>query len=157
MTWNNDIHGLLGSSREIKGYLPSHTWMMKLSQLDRQPHALVRIATYSVNVDYAVEILRRRPRRIRFACNPHFLQEAQQLAQQLPDIEVRVVDDLHAKLVLIAPATVYIGSANFVKATIHDISIGVRGPSWHDHYAAWFDTLWSAGHSLTHCQARRDT
>ena len=61
VTWNNDIHGLLGSSREIKGYLPSHSWAMKLSQLDRQPHTLVRIATYSVNVDYAVDILRRRP------------------------------------------------------------------------------------------------
>jgi hypothetical protein len=33
MTWNNDGHGLVGSSREIKGYLPSHSWAMKLSQL----------------------------------------------------------------------------------------------------------------------------
>ena len=41
MTWNNDGHGLVGSSREIKGYLPSHSWAMKLSQLHKQPDALV--------------------------------------------------------------------------------------------------------------------
>jgi len=149
MTWNNDIHGLLGSSREIKGYLPSHSWAMKLSQLDKQPNAQVRIATYSVNVDYAVGILCRRPRLIRFACNSEFWSQAQQLARRLPNIEVRTVDDLHAKLVLIAPATVYLGSANFVKAMLADVSFGVRGPQWHDHYATWFDILWSHGERVT--------
>jgi hypothetical protein len=141
MTWNNDGWGLVGSSSEIKYYLPGHSWAMKLSQLAKQPHALVRIATYSLNTDYAVDILRRRPHHIRFACNPRFLPEAQQLARQLPGIEVCVVDDLHAKLVLIEPATVYVGSANFVRAALEDISIGVRGTQWHDHYAEWFDAL----------------
>jgi len=147
MTWNNDGHGLVGSSREIKGYLPSHSWAMKLSQLHKQPDALVRIATYSVNADYAADILRRRPYRIHFACNTHSWREAQELARQLPSIDVRVVDDLHAKLVRIAPATVYIGSANFVKATLQDVSIGVRGTSWHDHYAEWFDAVCNGGHA----------
>jgi phosphatidylserine/phosphatidylglycerophosphate/cardiolipin synthase-like enzyme len=145
MTWNNDAHGLVGGSREIKGYLPGHSWAMKLSQLHKQPDAMVRIATYSVNADYAADILRRRPYLVRFACNAQSWREAQKLAQELPNIEVRVVDDLHAKMVLIAPATVYVGSANFVKATLWDVSIGVRGTSWHDHYAKQFDAMWDGG------------
>jgi len=48
-------------------------------------------------------------------------------------------------LVLIAPATLYLGSANFVKATLQGVSIGVRGASWHDHYAKWFDAMWNGG------------
>jgi hypothetical protein len=48
----------------------------------------------------------------------------------------------------LAPATVYLGSANFVKATLIDASIGVRGAQWHDHYAEWFDrVIWSGGHA----------
>jgi hypothetical protein len=148
VTWNNDGHGLVGSSHEIKGYLPSHSWAMKLSQLAKQPDVLVRIATYSVNADYAADILQRRPHHVRFACNPHYRWEAIKLARRLPDIEVRIIDDLHAKLVLIAPATVYLGSANFVKATNQDVSIGVRGAHWHNHYAKWFDIVWSSGHEI---------
>jgi hypothetical protein len=55
MTWNNDAHGLVGKSNEIKAYLPGHSWAMKLSQLHKQPDAMVRIATYSLNADMAVE------------------------------------------------------------------------------------------------------
>jgi hypothetical protein len=77
------------------------------------------------------------------------------LARELPNIEVRVVDDLHAKMVLIAPATVYIGSANFVRATLQDVSIGVRGAAWHDHYAKWFDVIWEGGHASLLPEYRR--
>jgi phosphatidylserine/phosphatidylglycerophosphate/cardiolipin synthase-like enzyme len=145
MTWKNDNSGLLGASNEIKAYLPSHSWGMKLSQLAKQGDSLVRIATYSLNADYAHEVLQKRPRHVRLMCNDKFWRQAHQLARLTPGIEVRVVPDLHAKLVLIDPATVYVGSANFVPAMIQDPSIGVRGAQWHNYYAAWFDRLWCNG------------
>jgi PLD-like domain len=148
MTWNNDAHGLLVKLNEIKGYLPSHSWGNKLSQLHKQPDKMVRICAYSVNADYVVSILGRRPNHIRFMCNTKFEPEIKQLRTLLPGIEFRVLGDLHAKMTLIEPDTVYVGSANFVTASLKDVEIGVRSQPLHDHYAAMFDKWWKASESI---------
>jgi hypothetical protein len=139
MTWNNDAHGLLCKISEAKLYLPSHSWAMKLSQLHKQPNSIVRIMTYSLNAEYAQQILERRPYNIRIICNSQFNEEAYQLSQKVSGIHIRTFNDIHAKLVLIEPETVYLGSANLVKNTLADISIGLRLKAAHDYYAAWFD------------------
>jgi hypothetical protein len=119
---------------------------MKLSQLHKQPNALVRIATYSLNAELASEILQRRPHHIWLACNPYYRSEAQELVSRFPKIQARLIEDLHAKLVLIEPATVYVGSTNFVRSALKDISVGIRSRNFHDYYARWFDEqLWQSG------------
>ncbi len=139
MTWNNDAHGLVCKVPEAKLYLPSHSWAMKLSQLHKQPDAQVRIATYSINPEYAQDIFRRRPHHIRVICNSQFKDAAAELSLAFPLVDIRTFSDAHAKLVLIEPNTVYLGSANFVKNTLADISVGLRSKDAHDHYAQWFD------------------
>jgi phosphatidylserine/phosphatidylglycerophosphate/cardiolipin synthase-like enzyme len=142
MTWKDDVHGLLCSAREIKCYLPSHSWAMKLSQMARQD-ALIRIATYSLNAEFAIGILQRRPYSVRLACHQQFVQQARILTSRLPGVKVKAIRDLHAKLVLIEPDTTYLGSANFVPASISDLVIGIRSRAVHAHYAQWFDAQWA--------------
>jgi hypothetical protein len=139
MTWNNDGHGLVCKIPEAKLYRSTHSWAMKLSQLHKQGDAMVRVATYSLNAEMAGAIFARRPHHIRVLCNARFLSEAKELMQMLPGVEVQTRTDLHAKLVLIEPATVYLGSANFVNNALNDVSVGLRSRAAHDHYAQWFD------------------
>jgi hypothetical protein len=139
MTWNNDAHGLVCKIPEAKLYLPSHSWAMKLSQLHKQGDTHVRIMTFSLNADMAQQILERRPYNIRIICNSQFNSEAYQLSRKLPGLHIRSFKDAHAKLVLIEPKTIYLGSANLVKNTLADISVGLRSKDAHDYYAKWFD------------------
>jgi PLD-like domain len=143
MTWNNDTHGLVCRIAEAKCYRPGHSWAMKLSQLQRQPNAKVRIATYSLNAELAYEILSRRPHTIRILCNARFEREAEAIRQRLPGIAIRTADSMHAKLCLIAPSTVYLGSENFVRSSLDDIVVGLRSEQVHDYWAAWFDEMFA--------------
>jgi PLD-like domain len=147
MTWRDDNHGMVTRSSEIKCYFDSHSWPMKLSQLHRQ-RGLVRVATYSLNAEHAVDIFRRRPHDIRIICNGKFRSEARLLAARLPLLEIACRDDMHAKLVLIEPDTVYLGSMNFVKNMMKDAVLGVRGRDIHQHYRLWFDWLWRESEAI---------
>lgn len=139
MTWNNDGHGLVCKIAEAKCYRPGHSWAMKLSQLHKQPDAIVRITTYSLNEDLAFEIFSRRPHFIRILCHTKFHSNAEAVMQRLPGIEIRVSAVMHAKLCLIESKTVYLGSENFVRSTLDDIVVGLRDKQVHDYWASWFD------------------
>jgi PLD-like domain len=141
MTWRDDNHGIVTRSSEIKCFTDTHSWPMKLSQLNRQ-NGLVRAATYSLNAEYAKEIFQRRPFAIRILCNSKFRFEGQTLTNELPSIEVAHRGDMHAKFVLIAPDTSYLGSMNFVSNKMRETVVGLRGCDIHQHYAAWFDVMW---------------
>lgn len=58
---------------------------------------MVRIATYSLNADYAAGFMIRRPHHIRLMCHEKFGDEARKLQVMLPGIEVRLLHDLHAR------------------------------------------------------------
>jgi len=134
MTWKNDGHGLLFRSEEIKLYKPSHTWAMKLSQLDRQ-NGIVRIMTYSLpSLNYVREQLGRRPLDIYITCHSKFVEQAQAIKQEFPEIAIAVSDTMHSKVLLIEPATLYVGSANFGASGSHETMIGVRSKEAHDDF-----------------------
>jgi hypothetical protein len=148
MGWNDDNHGMVRRIPEAKCYLPGHSWPMKLSQLHRQLSAAVRVATYSLNADLAVEIFSRRPHTIRILCNAKFRREAQAVMRALPQVEIRISRSMHAKLCLIEPSTVYLGSENFVRSALDDIVVGLRSGEVHDYWASWFDERFAAAFRL---------
>ena len=141
MAWTTD-NGLVVRPNEVKGYGAPTSWARKLSWLERHPTRLVRVATYSLDAEYAAGFFIRRPHHVRLMCHENFSTEAHKLQTMLPDIEVRTLADLHAAMVLIEPETIYIGSMNFVKAALKEGVVGVRSGPLHDHYAALFDEWW---------------
>lgn len=144
MSWANDAHGIVFQSREIKLYKDGgHTWAMKLSQIAKQSGA-IRIITYSLpRLHYVEEQLSRRPYGIWIICHSKFLTEAKDIKRNLPKLKIAVHDGVHSKVCLIAPCTIYIGSANFGVSGWHETEIGVRSKaaySWYLHHS--FIPLW---------------
>lgn len=142
MSWRDDGHGLVVKATEVKLFMPSHSWGMKLSQLPKQA-GRVRILTYSLpDRSYVAEQLGRRPSNIALICHEKFRDRAVAIKREFPGIEIAVSDCLHAKLLLIEPATVYVTSANFGESDWTEVGVGVRSKPGHDWYAEMFDRLW---------------
>lgn len=151
MSWQNDIHGLVFKSSELKLYRPTHSWGMKLSQLERQ-QGTVRIVTFrlpgsSVD-DYYESQIARRPSDmyvlIGSGGHEQQLNRAQALKDRFPAVQVAVHSELHIKAVAIAPRTLYVGSANFGNSNWADLTLGVRSEEAHDYFVnEIFDPLWN--------------
>lgn len=157
MGWKNDGHGLVFKSNELKLYKRTHTWGMKLSQLDRQT-GTVRIVTFRLPGshlpgDYYAEQIQRRPHDmfvlIGTGDRSDELAKARALKQRFPTVRVAVHSKLHVKAVSIAPKTLYVGSANFGDSNWADITLGVRSVEAHDYFVnETFDPLWNEANEL---------
>jgi len=151
MPWANDAHGLVFKCSELKLYRNGgHTWAMKLSQLAKQK-GTVRIVTYSLpDLDYAIKQLSRRPHSIYVVCHSKFISRAREIKTALPDIRIRTCNDVHSKVYLIEPKTIYVGSANFGNSHWHETIIGVRSKKAHDWYVTnSFEPLWNRCREVT--------
>lgn len=143
MGWRDDAHGLRLRASEVKLFTPSHTWGMKLSQLAKQA-GVVRILTYSLpGLPYLEMQFDRRPRDIQVLCHGKFLDRARQIKARYPEIAVAVHDRTHAKMLLIEPVTVYVGSANFGDSGWAEVCVGIRSAEAHAWYAAEFGRIWA--------------
>lgn len=145
MGWNNDSHGLVFKSSELKLYAPSHTYAMKISQIWRQA-GIMRIMTYSLpTIAYVHEQLHRRPYDIHLICHEKFAPKAIAIKNKFPGIDIRTLNSMHSKVILIEPKTLYIGSENFGSSGWFETCIGVRSKEAHDWFIEHvFDKAWQA-------------
>lgn len=144
MGWKDDKHGKIIKASEVKLYLSSHTYAMKLSQLYKQED-IVRIASYSLpDIEYIKRQLGRRPNRIYLLCNSKFENLAKQVKETFPDIRVAIKRTCHLKLLLIEPDTVYLGSENFGDSHWDEVGVGIRAVAAHDWYLEEYERLWNS-------------
>jgi hypothetical protein len=149
MSWRNDVHGLLFSCREAKLYYPGHTHGMKLSQLAFQS-GVVRILTYSLpDLDYARRQFERRPYNIWLICHSKFHAEAQAIKDAHRAMRIATHPEMHSKVLMISPKTLYIGSANFGDSGWHETTVGLRSAPAHDAFLAYsFNPAWEQATEL---------
>lgn len=150
MSWNNDQHGLVFKSSEIKLYAPSHSYAMKISQIWRQK-GMMRIMTYSLpSIAYVHEQLGRRPYGIQIICHEKFHDRAVGIKNKFHEIAIRTSPTMHSKVILIEPKTIYIGSENFGSSGWTETCIGVRSGDAHDWFIDHvFNKCWYAAREVT--------
>jgi hypothetical protein len=150
MAWADDMHGMQFKPSEVKLYVSSHSWGMKLSQLGKQ-NGTVRIITYSLpDLDYIKEQFARRPENIWIIAHDKFTDRAKSIKELYPAIRVSVRPDVHAKLLMIEPATIYVTSANFGNSHWKEIGVGVRSAEGHKWYLdQMFNPLWQTATEVT--------
>lgn len=149
MAYRTDNGGLAFKCTDIKLMSLSSTWGTRLSKLSLQTGA-VRIITYSLpDMDYVVTQLGRRPRNIFIVAHSKFIGRAQQIKKRFPDIELALKDNVHSKVLLIQPSTIYISSANFGDRGWHESTIGLHSVEAHDWYLnSMFQPLWDTSTKL---------
>jgi hypothetical protein len=143
MAYKTDNHGFAFKCGDIKITGATSSWGMKLSQLYKQ-EGIVRIITYSLpDLAYVKKQFERRPQDIFLIAHTKFQGRAQQIKRHLPSIHIAVHREVHSKVLLIEPQTVYISSANFGDSKWHETSIGLHSQEAHDWYVTnQFTPLW---------------
>jgi PLD-like domain len=105
---------------------------------------MVYIVTYSLpDLSYCETQLGRRPHDILLICHAKFTHKAMTLQERFPDIHVRVHLEVHGKLLLIAPDTVYLGSTNFGDSGWEEFTVGIRSVEAVQFYEQSFGVLWA--------------
>lgn len=145
MAFRTDAGGIAFACRDVKLQSNASTWATKLSQLSRQT-GVVRIMTYSLpTMAYVCTQPGRRSQDICVIAHAKFLARAQEITHLFPAIRVAVHDAVHSKVLLIAPQTVIISSANFGTSHWHETSVSFHAKDAHDWYVdKVFDPLWDA-------------
>ena len=152
----SDGHGTLIKPEQFKLYGAnlSHTWNMKLSQIGRQSmiDRNVYIATYSLpRLQKVKEILQHRPtgRLIHMICHEKFHPLAKQIVNALPEIEIRIHPEMHAKFCIIEPKTIFLGSANFGDSQWIECMVGIKCAAAVQEYVCdTWQRIWDASSSV---------
>jgi phosphatidylserine/phosphatidylglycerophosphate/cardiolipin synthase-like enzyme len=151
MGWNDDAHGirLPGKAvKEIKVYHPgTHSWASKLKAFHRFKKDLA-IVTYSLP---SLKILRDLLGSedgpgflgsVRIIAHSKFSDTASTLVEGNPKLQIRLLPNVHAKMVLVGPDTVYIGSANFGHSGWLESNVGIRSEEVFARCLEEFEALW---------------
>lgn len=119
------------------------TWATRISQLGKQT-GFVRIITYSLpDMKYVQTQISRRPYDIHIIAHQQFLDRAKRLQSIFPRIEIRTHEEVHSKVLLIEPHTLWLSSANFGRSGWHESTIGIHSKEAHDYYVnKMFHPLW---------------
>ena len=135
MAFKTDNGGFAFKCNDAKLCAGATTWATRLSQLSRMKGE-VRIITFSLpKMDYVRKQLQRRPYDIFILAHDKFVCRAKEIRQEFPHIRVAVHPEVHSKVLLIAPHTVWISSANFGSSDWHETTVGFHSKDAHDHYA----------------------
>lgn len=110
------------------------TWNTRLSQIGKSGSQVI-ICTYSLpDVDYICRILDKRSRNVTLIVNDKFRSRAEELKRRYPALKIHTRPDVHAKIVLIEPETVWLSSANFGKSGWFENTIGIHSKAAYDFY-----------------------
>jgi phosphatidylserine/phosphatidylglycerophosphate/cardiolipin synthase-like enzyme len=148
MAFRTDAGGFAFKCSDCKLQTGASTWATKLSQLHRQT-GTVRIVTYSLPaMDYVRTQLGRRPRDIFLIAHEKFTDRAVEIRREFPHIRVAVHPKVHSKVLLVAPRTIIISSANFGSSGWHETSLSLHSAEAHDDYVGVFARLWNASREI---------
>jgi hypothetical protein len=143
MTFKTDGHGVALRIPDAKLSWGYSTWGMRLSQLARQPGCLF-VVTYSLpDMPYVRVQLARRPKDIRLICHSKFVLRAHEIRREFPGVEVGMLPNVHAKLLAIAPQTVWLGSANFGDSDWIETMIGIHSMAAYEWAETFFGRHWA--------------
>jgi len=152
VSFKTDSGGVAFKASDAKLQGSASTWATKLSQLARQT-GTVRIITYSLpSMEYVRTQLGRRPIDIFLIAHAKFESRAREIKNEYPEIEVALHPEVHSKVLLVAPSTITVSSANFGDSGWHETSVSFHSKEAHDWYVENdFARLWEeakkiAGH-----------
>lgn len=128
MAFKDDNGGFAFSCEDAKLSICASTWNTRLSQLARIEGPVYIMTAALHDLEYIAKIISKRPRNIYIIANTRALPEAQQLKAQFPMLQIALHPETNAKVVLVAPETVWVSSADFGKTDQIESAIGLHSP-----------------------------
>lgn len=125
-------------------------WSQRLTLLNKHKGA-ARIVTYSMpDLDFISEHCGRRTGELWVICHSSFKRRAIALKSAFRHIHVAVKDHIYAKVLLVAPETVYVTNAHFGGGGRHGVAVDMRAAAAYDAFVAEsFNGLWAASTEIS--------
>ncbi|MET3441453.1 hypothetical protein ABIC94_002211 [Variovorax paradoxus] len=126
MIFRDDSGGFAFSCEDAKISVCTSTWNKRLSQISRVVGPVLIMTGSLPDPEYISRTLGKRPRDIFIIANADAQKEARLLKQRFPEVRVALHRNNNAKVVLVAPDTVWVSSADFGKTTRIESTVGLH-------------------------------
>lgn len=136
MAFKTDGGGLAFSADDAKLACKAATWATHLTQLGKMKGQMWVMTRNLPDVDYISEIIGKRPWDISILAHTDAFENALLLRARFPRVQFALHPRNNAKMVLVAPKTVWLSSADFGKSTDVESGLGL-------HSTEAFDTAFS--------------
>ena len=150
MIFRDDSGGFAFSCEDAKISVCTSTWNKRLSQIARVVGPILIMTGSLPDPEYISRTLGKRPRDIFIIANADAQKEARALKQRFPDVRVALHHNNNAKVVLVAPDTVWVSSADFGKTTRIESTVGLHSSAvFNKTRESLFSWIWAEATEIT--------
>ena len=143
MAFTDDGGGFAFSCDDAKMSICSSTWNTRLSQIARVTGPIFVMTGLLPDVDFISQIIGKRPSDIFIIANTDAKTEAEHLKKRFPAIRIVLHPNNNAKVVLVAPATVWVSSSDFGKTKKIESAVGMPSEILYSRTVeSFFKRLW---------------
>lgn len=144
MAFSDDAGGFAFSCHDAKMSIGTSTWNTRLSQLSRVSGPMLVMTGLLPDITYISQIIGKRPRDIFIIASTEAEAEARLLKQQFPEIRVALHKSNNAKVVLVAPDTVWVSSSDFGKSAKTESAVGMHSEELYNRtLSSLFNPVWA--------------
>lgn len=150
MAFSDDNGGFAFSCDDAKMSICASTWNTRLSQIARVAGPILIMTGSLPEPEYISQILGKRPRDIFIIANTSAVAEARLLKSRFPAIRIALHPNNNAKVVLVAPDTVWVSSSDFGKTTKIEAAVGMHSVFvFNQTLSALFNRVWMEGTEIS--------
>lgn len=150
MAFTDDDGGFAFSCDDAKFSVCASTWNTRLSQLGKIQGSLCIITHYLPNPEYIARIIAKRPYNIFIIASQDARENAQKIKSKFPQVRIALNPKLNAKVVLVAPETVWVASSDFGETKMIESAIGLHSVIVHNKVLeGFFNVEWAKSLELS--------
>lgn len=150
MAFSDDNGGFAFSCDDAKMSICASTWNTRLSQIARVAGPILIMTGSLPDPEYISQILGKRPQDILIIANTSAVAEARVLKSRFPAIRIALHPNNNAKVVLVAPDTVWVSSSDFGKTTKIEAAVGMHSVFvYNKTLSSLFNRVWMEGTEIS--------
>lgn len=150
MAFSDDNGGFPFSCNDAKMSICASTWNTRLSQIGSSTGPIFIMTGALPDVEYISRIIGKRPRDISIIANTCASLEARQLKSRFQLIRIALHPKTNAKVVLVAPGTVWVAIADFGKTDQIESAVGLHSATvYKKTLESLFNPMWTKATELS--------
>ena len=144
MAFSDDNGGFAFACNDAKMSICASTWNTRLSQIGHVTGPIFIMTRLLPDTAYISQIIGKRPSNIFIIANIVAQASAQSLKRSFPNIRIVLHPKNNAKVVLVAPDTVWVSSSDFGKTDQIESAVGMHSEALYNRTLdALFNKVWT--------------
>lgn len=132
MSFSSDYGGFSFSCDDAKFSICASTWCTRLSQLGNSLGTIRVMTNLLPNTDYVSKIISKRPYDIFIIASSAAREDALIIKNNFPGVRIALQQKMNAKVVFVAPETIWVSSSDFGETKLIESAIGLHSAEVHD-------------------------